>query len=349
MPKKNKTYRSSRSKESKLPTEKKEPITDVLKYTLLLYGREKIGKTTFFSSFPDALFLTTEPGTKGLRIFEYNSDGNPPGCQSYQDLLDAVSDLERSDRFKTVIIDTVVHAFQFFIEKVEQDLDIPAIGQTKRGKRDYGYSYSVLRKEFSSFINRIIRTGRGLYFTAHSTDVEIEGHPPKIFPRMSKTCRTVVEALVDFFFYVDYVVDSKGFEKRIIITQGSSQLWAGSRAIDNVILPRFLPLTLKGGYEILKSAFEGDKNIGLDPRTLETSKTPSEVLKKFIVNSVPHVKHEHTKTVSRFVKTVEDFVENAAMDKLKKIMPETLPLAKPKAKSQAKPKPKPKERRNNQS
>ena len=53
----------------KLPTKRTEIEKDLSKYTIFLYGREKIGKTTLAAQFPDALFLMFEPGAKSLEIF----------------------------------------------------------------------------------------------------------------------------------------------------------------------------------------------------------------------------------------------------------------------------------------
>ena len=73
-----------------LPDEPKIASQDLKDYMILLYGREKIGKTTWLRSFPDALFLTTEPGTKGLELYEFNSENG--GCTSW-DVVRAAADL----------------------------------------------------------------------------------------------------------------------------------------------------------------------------------------------------------------------------------------------------------------
>ena len=48
----------------KLPTKKSKIESDLSKYSILLYGKIKIGKTSLAAQFPDALFLMTEPGGK---------------------------------------------------------------------------------------------------------------------------------------------------------------------------------------------------------------------------------------------------------------------------------------------
>ena len=75
-----------------LPTEKKAVVKDIGLFTWLLYGREKIGKTTVMASWPDAIFFTTEPGTKGMSIFEYNHEEG--GITDWQKFKDGVKLLE---------------------------------------------------------------------------------------------------------------------------------------------------------------------------------------------------------------------------------------------------------------
>jgi len=260
-----------------LPDEKKEAITDLLQYTLLLYGREKIGKSTFLSSYPDTLFLTTEPGTKGLEIFEYNHESG--GCKNWKLLKAAVDLLEKTDRFKTVVIDTVDRAYDMCMEYICRE----KLGIDHPSEEAYGKGWAAVRSEFMTTVHRILQTGRGLCFTSHAKEVSIKPQGgeeyTRITPTMSGQARGVVEALVDLFFYVEYIRSSAGTTERVIITEGDEVIWAGAREI-GAPLPRFIPLTKEGGFEILQAAFNGE-DVGLDPKTLVPTATASSVVKKF--------------------------------------------------------------------
>lgn len=269
-----------------LPTSLKEAITDLLRYTGLLYGREKAGKTTFMSSFPEALFLSTEPGTKGLRIFEYNAEKG--GCKNWALVRQAVDLLEQTTKFKTVIIDTVDRAYDMCLDWTCEELNIPYPGKTSSGKEDFGASWREVRMEFMSICHRIIQTGRGLWFTSHSKEETINSRSGneymRIFPTMSGQARRTVEALVDFFFYVEYVQDADGNRQRVIITEGDEVVWAGAREIDSdqqIALPRFLPMLKRGGFEMLQAAFDGE-DVGLDERTLKPTPSATKAIKKFL-------------------------------------------------------------------
>jgi len=271
-----------------LPDGPKDAVGELLRYVLLVYGREKIGKTTWAASYPDALFLSTEPGTKGLRIHEYNAEDG--GCRNWGLVRSAVGLLEEQpDRYKTVVIDTADRAYELCLDHVCAELGIDHPGVSPDGKEDFGKSWKAVRKEFTDVIHRILQTGRGLVFTSHSKEENYKartGEPfTRIHPSMSGQARAVVEALVDMFFYADYMRAPDGETRRVLVTEGNDLVWAGHRAIEGadgepVRLPRLLPMMEKGGYALLQAAFAG-RDVGLDPASLLPSKTASKAVREF--------------------------------------------------------------------
>jgi len=240
-----------------LPIERKEVVCTLDGYSLLLYGQPKIGKTSVLSTFPDTLFLSTEPGAKGLSIFEYNTENG--GCTTWQNLLDAVQLLEQTDRFKFVAIDTVDLAYELCAKHVCKRLGIAALGQDTLGRPDRGASWNENRKEFRALLDRVTASRRGLLMTSHAKDVEVRGQfndtYTVITPTMSGQARSIIEPLADGVLYCDYV-QTEGKEKRVFITSGSSLIWAGCRAPAK--FPRFVPMSATEGYTILDKAFRGE-------------------------------------------------------------------------------------------
>ena len=55
-----------------LPLERSKKVIELAKQVILVYGRAKIGKSTFCSNFPSALFLATESGLNQLEEFKVN-------------------------------------------------------------------------------------------------------------------------------------------------------------------------------------------------------------------------------------------------------------------------------------
>lgn len=271
-----------------LPTAPKPAVVDPLAYTLLLYGREKIGKTVWLSSFPDALFLTFEPGTTGLPIYEYNAEDG--GCRRWEFAQAAVAMLEQTDRFKTVIFDTADAAYDRCLDYICAKMGIDHPGEAADGKKDWGKSWKAIRQELSNLVYRIRQTGRGVAFTSHATEETFKRRDTgeefvRIHPSMGGQARKVVEAIVDLFFYCEYIRSPEGEVRRVMVTEGDEVVFAGHRSIRDAVgnkihLPRLIPMTEEGGFEIYKAAFAG-QDVGLDPKTLLPGKTASKAVRDF--------------------------------------------------------------------
>jgi len=268
-----------------LPTAPKAVDRNPLHYKWFFYGREKVGKTTLAASFPKALFLCTEPGVKGLEVYAFNDENG--GVVDWNTFIAAVDLLEKNPgQFETIIIDTIDRAFDMCLDYVCASLNIEYPGNASDGKEDFGKSWRAVSEELSKQIYRLSRAGYGLVFISHAQerDYKLRGEKEsymRVFPRLGATARKVIEALVDYFFFADYVKDPDGITRRILVCQGDDTIWAGSRKGVAASFPRFLPLVEEGGYEIIKEAFLGNY-AGLDPKTLASSRASSKAMMKFI-------------------------------------------------------------------
>jgi hypothetical protein len=71
-------------------------------YRILLYGVEKIGKSTFAAEAPAPVFIDAERGSTALDVARF------PTPDSWQDVIDAIQELETGDhKHQTVVLDTV--------------------------------------------------------------------------------------------------------------------------------------------------------------------------------------------------------------------------------------------------
>lgn len=266
----------------RLPDKPKEPVLDPSLFTVLLYGREKIGKTTLLSQWPDALFLTTEPGTKGLEIYEI-AIGN------WSRFLGAVKALEADrSRFKTIVIDTVDLAYDMCLDHVCSRLGITYPGEDERGRQDYGKSWRAVRDEFVHTVTRIIRTGRGVCFISHAAEASIRSRSgseyDRVIPSLSKQGRRVVEALVDIIMFADYFRDTRGNTLRVLVCNGDETVYAGHRKTAGKF-PTLLPLEEDGGYKVFLQGFRG-QHPGISPTELmstpQTAKAAGKLLRKLV-------------------------------------------------------------------
>jgi len=269
-----------------LPTERKAALRDLLQFSQILYGREKIGKSTHYASYPDSLFFATEPGVKGLEVFSLNED---EGVRDWDMFLKGIKLLEDNPTsFRFIIIDTVDEAYSHCLDWVCKRRGIEYPGQDDQGREDFGKSWRAVRKEFTTAIHRILRTGRGVAFTSHSKEETVKSKSgvsyQRVYPTISRQGREVIEALVDFYFYCEYVRDMMGNTQRVIFTHGDEMVWAGCRPVAGVNLPQFLPLTEAGGYELLQSAFNGE-DVGIPPAQLLPANTTAAPAKKLLQKS----------------------------------------------------------------
>lgn len=271
-----------------LPDGPQEPDDNLSHYTILIYGREKIGKTTVCNSFPDSIFFATEPGTKGLRATRFNHEDG--GVKNWAIFRKGVELLEKNPgKFKTVIIDTVDRAYDICLDWVCENLGVEYPGKDDQGREDFGKSWRAVKMEFLDAIHRLEQAGYGIVFTSHAKEqtftTRAKEKYDRIFPTMSGQARAVVEGIVDYFFYCEYVRAEDGSTKRIFICHGDETIWAGSRKGPNFeAFPQFLPMDEQNGYSVIQAAFNGE-DVGLDPKTLVANKHTSSTAKSFLNKS----------------------------------------------------------------
>ncbi len=268
-----------------LPTGPKTPNLNISQYTFLIYGREKIGKTTLLSSFPEAIFAATEPGTKGLSISEFNAeDGGIKNWAIFRKMVELLS--QNTGRFKTVIIDTVDRAYDMCLDWVCEHRGIEYPGKDSDGDEDFGKSWRAVKIEFVEQLHLLEQAGYGVVFTSHAKETTIKTRAgdkyTRIQPTMSSQARGVIEAIVDFFFYCEYMRAPDGSTKRILICQGDDTIWAGARSGVINDFPQFLPMEKKNGYSVIHNAFLG-KFTGLDAKTLMPARSTMQTAKDFMI------------------------------------------------------------------
>lgn len=128
---------------------------------VVIYGPEGIGKSTFASKFPDALFIDTEGSTSSMDVARL------PRPTSWNLLLEEVDYVkDTSNLCRTLIIDTIDWAEQLCIDHI-------CSIHNKKGIEDFGYGngYVYVKEEFGRFLNRLsdlIEIGVNVVLTAHA-------------------------------------------------------------------------------------------------------------------------------------------------------------------------------------
>jgi hypothetical protein len=225
-----------------LPKEKRKPVDDISREIIFAYGIPKVGKSTFFSKFPDALFISTEEGLGHLEVFEAT-------VTKWLDFLLIISDLEKNPGdFKTVVIDTADNLFMYC-----QDFVFSKHNITHESDMEFGKGYSLIEREFRTQITRLSHlraNGIGLVMISHSMEKESrrKGKDPetKITHTLPTKARKVIAGMADLILYME--VDEKG--NRVIRTKPDADFEAGDRT-------GRLPSTIPLDYEAFIAAYYG--------------------------------------------------------------------------------------------
>lgn len=220
--------------EFNLPIEPSPPEDDFGGMFTLIYGPPKIGKSTLASTFPNALFVATEPGLRFLNVMQTKC----PDWVRFRDIIKQLRMPEAKDRYRTVVIDTVdllYQACENFICTTRQ-IQHPS-------EEDWGKGWSMIREEFQTGMRYLASEGYGIVFISHHKEVEatIRGvKKTKIIPSMSNVARRVILPLVDFICYLAPDNETPERTVRRLYTMPTLEFEAGTRqayfpeAIDDI-------------------------------------------------------------------------------------------------------------------
>lgn len=218
-------------------------------YSILIYGKTKIGKTTWAAGAKDALFLATEPGQNAQSVWLVKVD-------KWETLLQALKEVEAAPgRFSTVVIDTIDNAYVFCMQYV---------CRTKLGAIDhpadasFGKGFAAVNNEFRRVLLKLSSLDIGIILISHSQVKTIETKTSKhdlITTTLPESARKIVLGLMDIVLLADLKIKQTkdGYqEKRIVHTKPSVSHDAGDRTGR---LPDILPLD----YQAFVKAFDASK------------------------------------------------------------------------------------------
>lgn len=227
----------------KLPTQKSKIVKDLSRYIFQIYGEPKVGKSTFASQFPDAMFICTEPGHKFLEIY-----GGDHVHETWDDIKETTKLLRsQKHQFKTIVVDTVDNAWDMCRAHVNKRLGISHESEDK----GYGRSWDMVTNEFKSVFRYLSNFGFGVVFISHA---EIGTKADKGIERsymdntLQKRPRKFINGLCDFILYF-YIDNSRN---HLILTKGNLNVNAGDRT-------GLLPERMKMDFEEMKKCLGVEK------------------------------------------------------------------------------------------
>lgn len=185
---------------------------------VVLYGPEGIGKTTFASQFPDALFIDTEESTKMLNVRRFDKP------KTWADILGMVAAVVSNPTIcKTLVIDTADWAERLCEQYV-----------CARGKQNsiegfgYGKGYTMVGEEFAKLLDALTTVttkGVNVVLTAHSIIRKFERpdeagaydrYELKLGNKAGNRCAAAVKEWCDLLLFANYkeIVSEVGGKKK---------------------------------------------------------------------------------------------------------------------------------------
>lgn len=230
---------------------------------IAIYGREKVGKTTFGAHLPRALFCNFEVGTNfisGVKAQKIDK------WSTFKLVLRQLEQPKAHDFYDTIVIDTIGQAYSLCEEYI-----CTQAGVQKLGDIPYGGGYAACKKEFEGALRKITMLSFGVCLICHS-EIKKESGPndtviETVSPAIPARAADVVNRLVDIIAYINVRYDADGNAIREFITRRTPTIMAGSR------LPYLDPI-IPFSYEDLISAIGRavDKQQELDGAIVTDSK-----------------------------------------------------------------------------
>lgn len=183
---------------------------------IVIYGPEGIGKSTFASKFPRAVFIDTEGSTKYLDVARFD------GIDTWDSIIKAVEQVikDHSD-IGTLVVDTADWAELMAIKKVCENCHVKGIEDIGYGK---GYVYlQETFKQLLDLLEKCIEAGINIVVTAHAKMRKFEqpdemGAYDRWEMKLTKQVAPMVKEWADAVFFANYktlvIEDSKTKSKK---------------------------------------------------------------------------------------------------------------------------------------
>ena len=197
-----------------------------------IYGTEGVGKTTFASQFPGAIFIDTEGSSKHMDVARFD----PP--ETFQDVLNQLSYvLGHPDEIGTVVIDTVDWLEKLIYKAVCEEKKIQNIEDIGYGK---GYVYAKQKMQgLLELLDTIVGRGVHVVLVCHSMIRKFEQpdemgcYDRYVLKLNEKNIAPLIKDWVDMLLFVNYKTDivtgsdgktkkGKGGQKRIMYANHSA-------------------------------------------------------------------------------------------------------------------------------
>lgn len=198
---------------------------------ILLYGKPKVGKTSFAVQSSRCLVCAFELGVNALAGTRYIPMDK---WSTFKKLMGQLRKPQAKELYDTIVIDTVSIAFDLCEKYIVQREGVDSIRDIP-----WGQGWNMVKNEFQECLRELTMLGFGLILICHSKEKatdqkDEEGNAiTTVEPDLSKNAYTICNAICDIIGYinVEFEKNSKGQieSKRYLYTRQTPTIFAGSR------------------------------------------------------------------------------------------------------------------------
>lgn len=217
----------------------------------------KVGKSTFGSRLPRALFCAFEQGVnalagvKAVPLLKWSE---------FKRVLSQLRKPEAREMYDSIVIDTASVAWTLCEKYICQREGVDSIRDVA-----WGQGWGMLKNEFQEAFREITMLGYGILFIAHAKEKPTELRDQEgnaisaMAPDLPAAAYTIVNSIVDIIAYIAKEAQPDGSIERWLYTRETPTVFAGSRY-------QYLKGRIKFGYDELVNAIGDaiDKSVELD-------------------------------------------------------------------------------------
>lgn len=261
---------------------------------LVMYGEEKVGKSTFCSEMPEPLFIDIEGGTNFLNVNRINKQDLNIDEWNYGNVLTVLNDvLTQEHSFKTLVIDSIDWLEGLMCSYIAEEHNASSYLDAKVKALAYGGGSAFLMQYMKELFDLLeeIRHKKKMHIVliAHTkkkseTDVQGASFDKSVLKLTEKTEGICIE-WADFILFAKNkpytVTEQEGFTKRNRATDGGRIIYTAKNPSfsggGRLALPEELPLewpafqsALHTAIKEMKAASESDTSPKQENKTTET-------------------------------------------------------------------------------
>lgn len=228
---------------------------------ITIYGRPKVGKTTFGADAPNSIILAIEKGQDGLTCSSTNID-------SYQDMLDAITALHEQDhKFENVVVDSADWLERLIWDQVSKDEGVKSIEDLGYGK-GYVKAINLWQQVLAGLESLRDNKGMGIIMIAHDQVKKYQDPTSESYDRYELKLHAKAGALVsewsDCLLFATHKVmirkEDGGFNKKVVKAKGAGRILYCTETPAYVAGNRFgLPDEIELSWPAFAAALKGEK------------------------------------------------------------------------------------------